>query len=68
MPEKVRWLDQSCHICGVRLNSWDARLSKALAYKNAVCESCIAKEYDKTPDELRSTMEDFFGLRPCMGI
>ncbi|MDF1495199.1 hypothetical protein [Caproiciproducens sp. CPB-2] len=68
MPEKVKWLDQNCHICGEQLNSWDARCSKALVYKNPICEKCIAKEYDKTVDELRDTMEDYFGMRPCMGI
>ena len=44
MP-KVRWLEQYCNSCGRQLNSWDARLSKTLAYKNPVCEACIAKEY-----------------------
>ena len=65
---KVKWLDRYCHICGNQLNSWDARLSKTLAYKNAVCESCIAKEYDMEVDDLRNRMEDFFGMRPCQGI
>lgn len=57
-----------CHSCGKELTSWDARCSKALAYKNPVCETCIAKEYDKTVDELRGTLEDYFGMRPCMGL
>lgn len=57
-----------CHSCGHELTSWDLRCSKALAYKNPVCECCVAKEYDKTVDELRDTLEDYFGLRPCMGI
>jgi len=66
--EKLKWLDQYCNICGAQLNSWDARCSKALAYKNSCCETCIAKEYGMEPDELRSHLEDFFGMRPCVGI
>ena len=66
---KVRWLDQDCPRCGSQLNSWDVKCSKALGYqKYSVCEKCICKEYDKTVDEFRDTMEDFFGLRPCKGI
>ena len=65
---RVKWLDKECNSCGARLNSWDARVSKALAYKYPCCESCIAKEYDKTPGELRDQMENFFGMRPCQGI
>jgi NMD protein affecting ribosome stability and mRNA decay len=67
MP-KLQWLDINCHSCGRQLNSWDERLSKALAYKKTVCESCIAKEYDISSDELRDKMEDYFGMRPCQGI
>lgn len=58
---------QFCY-CGNELTSWDIRCSKALAYKKAVCESCIAKEYDKEIDELRAIFEDHFGMRPCQGI
>ena len=65
---KLRWLDQDCNKCGNQLNSWDARLSKALAYKYACCESCIAGEYDLSAEELRDCMEDYFGMRPCQGI
>ena len=65
---KVRWLEKYCNSCGKQLNSWDARLSKTLAYKYPCCEKCIAKEYDKTPEELRDQMENFFGMRPCQGI
>ncbi len=65
---KIKWLDAECNICGQRLNSWDTRLSKALSYKNPVCEKCIAKEYDMNVDVLRSQMEEFFGMRPCEGI
>ena len=41
---------------------------KTLAYKNPVCEDCIAKEYGMERERLRARMEDFFGLRPCQGI
>lgn len=68
MAEKVKWLDKECNICGERLNSLDARLSKTLAYKIPVCERCIAKEYDMDVNALRDRMEDFFGMRPCQGI
>jgi hypothetical protein len=57
-----------CNSCGTELTSWDIRCSKVLGYKNSVCESCIAKEYDKTVEELRGTLEEFFGLMPCQGI
>ena len=40
-----------CHSCGEELTSWDLRCSKALAYKNPNCESCIAKEYDITVEK-----------------
>ena len=65
---KVKWLDEERNICGSRLNSWDARLSKTLASQNPVCEKCIAKEYDMDVEALRERMEDFFGMRPCQGI
>lgn len=65
---KVKWLDKNCNICQCRLNSWDARLSKVLAYRIPVCEKCIAKEYDMDVDALRTKMEDFFDMRPCQGI
>ena len=65
---KVRWLDKSCNKCGEQLNSWDVRLSKTLAYKNPVCEKCIAEEYDMDVEALRDKMENFFGMRPCVGL
>ena len=65
---KIKWLGQTCHVCGEELNSWDARVSKALGYRNTACEKCIAKEYGKDVDEVRDIMEDFFGMRPCQGI
>jgi len=65
---KVRWLDKECNICGRQLNSWDARLSKTLAYKIPVCEACIAAEYDIDADALRRRMENYFDIRPCQGI
>lgn len=66
--EKVKWIDVQCNICSTQLNSWDARLSKTLAYKIPVCEGCIAKEYGMDAGALRERMEDFFGMRPCQGI
>lgn len=66
--DQVKWLDEECNICAARLNSWDKRLSKTLAYKNAVCEKCIAAEYDLDVDVLRNQMEGYFGIRPCVGI
>ena len=68
LAAKVKWLDKDCNVCGARLNSWDARLSKTLAYKNPVCEKCIAEEYDMDVDALRARMEDFYDMRPCQGI
>lgn len=65
---KVKWLDKYCNVCGNQLNSWDARVSKALAYKNPCCEKCIAKEYDMDIEVLRGKMEHFFDMRPCQGI
>ncbi len=65
---KVKWLDENCNSCDARLNSWDIKLSKALAYRIPVCEKCIAKEYDMDVDVLRDRMEGYFGIRPCVGI
>lgn len=64
----LRWLDEECNICSRRLNSWDARLSKALTYESPVCESCIANEYDMDVAAVRSYFEKVFGLRPCTGL
>lgn len=66
--ERVRWLDEKCPACDKRVNSWDKRLSKALGYKQIVCEKCIAKEYDITVEELRDISAHHFGLFPCMGL
>lgn len=57
-----------CNVCEIELTSWDLRCSKALAYKYPICEGCISKEYEKTEDELREIMEDYFGMRPCQGL
>lgn len=65
---KVKLLDINCRLCKKQLNTWDAKVSKILAYKTPLCEKCIAKEYDITTDELRDKIENFFGERPCMGI
>ena len=61
-------IDKYCALCNKQLNTWDARLCKALGYKNLICESCIAKEYDISVEELRATAEHHFGLTPCLGI
>lgn len=66
--DKIRWLDKYCNACSAQLNSWDARLSRTLAYKFPVCEKCIAKEYDMDVEALREKMEDFYGMRPCQGV
>lgn len=68
MAERVRWLDENCILCGSRLNSWDAKLSKALQYHNKKCEKCISKEYGVSQEDLRHTMQELFGLLPCQGI
>ena len=65
---KVKWLDAYCHVCGQQLNSWDARISKVLGYKHTTCEKCIAKEYGKDTEEFRGAMEEYFGMRPCLGL
>ena len=65
---KLKWLDSYCNKGGNQISSWDARLSKALAYKYLCCESCIAVGYGMTAEGLRDRMEDYFGIRPCMGI
>lgn len=71
LKDKEQIMEQEtmeCNICQKRLNSWDRRLSKTLAYKIPVCETCIAKEYGMDTDELRGRMERFFDIRPCIGI
>lgn len=66
---KLHWLpDAECNSCFEEVNSWDKRCSRALGYKFIVCETCIAKEYDVTVQELRAIMQDHFGLIPCPGI
>ena len=68
--QKLVWYDGvSCPVCGAeRTNSWEKRISRALNYKSIVCESCIAKDYGLSVEELRDTMENHFGLVPCPGI
>ena len=68
-PRRLHWLaDLECPNCAGEVNSWDKRCSRALGYKQIVCESCICKEYDVTVQELRATMQEHFGLIPCPGI
>lgn len=57
-----------CNSCDKELTSWDLKCSKALGYKYPICEKCIAKEYEVDTDELRDTLEDYFGIRPCQGL
>lgn len=64
---KVRWLDEYCHKCGEQMNSWDMRLTKTFKVKNT-CEKCFCDIYDMDQERFRSSMEDFFGMRPCQGI
>lgn len=68
MEQKIKWFDGGCNICGKQINSWDKRLSKTLAYKIPCCEACIAKEYDMELEAFRKRMENFFGMRPCIGL
>ena len=45
-PAKLRWYpDISCPVCGGKVNSWDKRCSRALAYKAIFCEACICLLY-----------------------
>ena len=68
-PAKLHWYpDISCPVCGGEVNSWDKRCSRALGYKQIVCEDCIAEEYQIEVEELRDTMKEHFGLIPCPGI
>lgn len=64
----LQWLDDECNCCSRQLNSWDARLSRALAYRFPVCETCIAKEYDMDVTAIRIYFEEVFGMRPCIGL
>lgn len=36
--------------------------------RRVTCEKCIAKEYGETVDSLRDVVEEFFGVKLCMGI
>lgn len=68
-PSHVVWFSIPCPVCGKeKTNSWEKKISRALKYNGIVCETCIAKEYDVSVDELRRTMETHFGLVPCLGI
>lgn len=67
MKQEQKRTGQYCS-CDHELTSWDLRCSTALAYKIPVCEHCIATEYGINAKELRDTLEDYFGMRPCMGI
>ena len=60
--------DIACPVCGGDVNSWDKRCSRALGYRQIVCEGCISEEYQVTVENLRYVMENHFGLVPCPGI
>ena len=64
----LKWLDMNCHICGAQCNSWDRRVWNALMYNLPRCERCIAKEYGETIEDLRTVMQEEFGMQPCAGI
>ena len=43
-PKKLYWLaDAECNICAGEVNSWDKRCSRALGYKQIVCEACMPR-------------------------
>lgn len=43
---KLAWYpDIACPVCGGDVNSWDKRCSRALGYRQIVCEGCISEEY-----------------------
>ena len=66
---KLAWYpDIACPVCGGDVNSWDKRCSRALGYRQIVCEGCISEEYQVTVENLRYVMENHFGLVPCPGI
>lgn len=68
-PLKIHWIaDAQCPVCSGEVNSWDKRCSRALGYRQIVCEKCISCEYDVTVPQLRRTMQEHFGLLPCPGI
>ena len=60
--------ETECRLCSKQLNNWDRRLSRTLAYKQPLCEVCIAAEYDMEKGELRERMKQFYDIRPCQGI
>lgn len=68
-PGVLSWYDIPCPKCGaIQTNSWDKRISRALGYKQIVCEACIAEEYETPVEDLRNIMETRFGLVPCPGL
>ena len=60
---KLAWYpDIACPVCGGDVNSWDKRCSRALGYRQIVCEGCISEEYQVTVENLRYVMENHFGM------
>lgn len=64
---KVKLLDECCHKCGSRMNSWDRRLTNTFKVVDT-CERCFCSIYDMDKDAFRKQMEDFFDMRPCQGL
>lgn len=59
---KLAWYpDIACPVCGGDVNSWDKRCSRALGYRQIVCEGCISEEYQVTVENLRYVMETTSG-------
>ena len=60
---KLVWYpDLACPVCGGDVNSWDKRCSRALGYRQIICEGCISEEYQVTVENLRYVMKNHFGL------
>ena len=64
MGEKI---EKYCSRCSKKLNTWDLRVSRTLAYKYPACEGCIADEYGMDTAGFRRRMEHYFDIRPCLG-
>lgn len=67
MRNGIRWTKEECHKCGNKMNTWDMKLTKTFGVRNT-CEKCFCIIYDMDKKAFRTSMEDFFGIRPCQGI
>lgn len=63
---REEYIEFKCSECGLRLNLWDRRCSKALKTR-LTCEKCLAKRFNKTVEEFNEYMEDHFDMRSCLG-